>query len=102
MSWMKKAIAMVLGICAAGGVFPQAKPYIAGLEPATRPAGAPVITKFEQTPAWQAQALKGIAEPRVGLGFLKDQGAWYTPFSRPNQTGLYDIRGMYSDAAKKD
>ena len=97
---MKKSVLLV-AVLAGGSAFAQTAPSIAGLDPAVRPAGAPVITEFAQSPAWKIQALKGIAEPQVGVGFLKDQGAWYTPFDRPNTTGPYDIRGMYS-AAKKD
>ena len=36
------------------------------------------------------------------FGFLKDQGAWYTPFIHPNSTGRYDIRGLHAEAARKD
>ena len=99
---MKKTIAIVLGLAGAAGASAQTAAYVAGLDPAGRPLDAPMLTQFEQTPAWQAQAVKGIAEPRSGLAFLKDQGAWYTPFNRPGLSGPYDIRGMYSDAAMKD
>ncbi len=77
--------------------------YIAGLQPSVRPENAPVIARFEPGAAWRSQALRGIREPRVGLGFLADQGAWYTPFNRPNLPGHYDIRGLHEAAnAKKD
>lgn len=76
--------------------------HIAGLLPDQRPAGAPVIAKFEATDAWKAQALRGIAEPHNGLGFLKDQGTWYTPFIHPNLPGRYDIRGLHNTDKKKD
>jgi hypothetical protein len=92
---------LLAAVLVGGSAFAQTAPYIAGLDPSVRPAGAPVIAEFVQSPAGKAQALKGIAEPQVGVGFLRDQGAWYTPFDRPNCTGPYDIRGMYS-AAKKD
>ena len=75
---------------------------VAGLRPHQRPAGAPVIERFEQDAAWQAQALKGIAEPQTGVGFLKDQGAWYTPFNRPNMPGRYDIRHLHEQNKPKD
>ena len=75
---------------------------VAGLRPDQRPAGAPVIERFEQDAAWQAQALKGIAEPQTGVGFLKDQGAWYTPFNRPNMPGRYDIRHLHEQNKPKD
>ncbi len=76
--------------------------YIAGLNPAVRPVNAPVITAFEPGEAWKAQALQGIREPYTGLGFLKDQGAWYTPFNRPNLGGRYDLRGLHSPDKKRD
>lgn len=76
--------------------------FVAGLAPYQRPAGAPVIDQFEQSDAWKAKALKGIGEPQTGVGFLKDQGAWYTPFNRPNLPGRYDIRGMHRNDNKKD
>ena len=75
---------------------------VAGLRPDQRPSGAPVIERFEQSDAWKAQALKGITEPQTGVGFLKDQGAWYTPFNRPNLPGRYDIRHMHDQNKPKD
>ena len=105
MKKMKKLIAftMALALALAGAAFAQTPPpFVAGLDPAVRPAGAPVVASFEQTPAWKAQALKGIDPPHVGLRFLDDQGAWYTPFNHPNQKGPYDIRGLYPDAVRKD
>ena len=75
---------------------------VAGLRPDKRPAGAPVIERFEQDAAWRAQALWGIAEPQTGVGFLKDQGAWYTPFNRPNMPGRYDIRHLHDQNKAKD
>ena len=75
---------------------------VAGLNPAQRPVGAPIVARFEQSAAWRAAALRGIQEPQTGLGFLKDQGAWYTPFIHPNLLGRYDIRGLHADAVRKD
>ena len=46
--------------------------------------------------------MQGINPPQTGVGFLKYQGAWYTPFIHPNSTGRYDIRGLHADAARKD
>lgn len=69
---------------------------IAGLQPAERPEGAPVITEFEKDAAWYDKALTGITEPYPGsLRFLEDEGAWYTPFIHPGMTGPYDIRGWH-------
>lgn len=75
---------------------------VAGLQPAQRPVAAPLVERFEQSEAWKAQALKGIGEPRSGVAFLKDQGAWYTPFNRPNLPGRYDIRQLHDNGNKKD
>lgn len=70
--------------------------FIAGLEPDRRPADAPVITEFPKDPNWYRRALQGINPPYSNsLRFLEDQGAWYTPFDRPNATGRYDIRGLH-------
>ncbi len=76
--------------------------FVAGLRPFERPAGAPVIVSFDQNTAWLAKALRGIGEPQTGVGFLKDQGAWYTPFTRANMPGRYDIRGLHKTENKKD
>ena len=75
---------------------------VAGLQPYQRPAGAPVIERFDQSDAWKAQALKGLGEPHTGVEFLKDQGGWYTPFNRPNLPGRYDIRRMHDNNKQKD
>ena len=69
---------------------------VAGLAPYERPAGAPVIRNPVLTPEQRAQATRGIAQPLpAGLGFLADQGAWYTPFTHPGMPGYYDIRGLH-------
>ena len=44
----------------------------------------------------------GITPPPTGLDFLKNQGAWYTPFIHPNLKDRYDLRGLHADAARKD
>ena len=62
----------------------------------------PLITQFEQTPAWWEGALHGISPPQNGVGFLKYQGAWYTPFILPNSTGHYDIRGFHAVKGRKE
>lgn len=76
--------------------------FVAGLRPFERPVGAPVIVSFEQNDASKAKALRGVGEPQTGVGFLKDQGAWYTPFTRPNLLGRYDIRGLHNTDNKRD
>lgn len=75
---------------------------VAGLRPFERPSGAPIITVFEPSEAWKAQARRGIPEAQPGLDFLKDQGAWYTPFTQPNMPGRYDIRRLHDTDNKKD
>jgi hypothetical protein len=69
---------------------------IAGLAPYERPVGAPVIKSVNMTPEARGQATRGVAQPLPsGLGFLNDQGAWYTPFTHAGMPGYYDIRGMH-------
>ncbi len=50
-----------------------------------------------------ARAFTGVSEPYPpSLGFMKDQGAWFTPFIHPGLVDQYDIRGWhtrYGDAA---
>lgn len=73
---------------------------VAGLAPYERPAGAPVLAEFRQTPQWRSQALKGVSEPLpASLRFLDSQGAWYTPFNHPGMPGRYDLRGMHRQPA---
>lgn len=73
---------------------------IAGVTPDRRPATAPAIRAMPKDAAWYAQATRGIQQPYpASLRFLEDQGAWYTPFDRPNTTGRYDIRGFHPPAA---
>ena len=80
-----------IGISWAGQEFP-----IAGLDPAERPAEAPVIQGVMHPPAWYAHALTGISRPiPASLRFLEDQGNWYTPFNEPGMTGRYDLRGWH-------
>lgn len=76
--------------------------FVAGLRPAERPAGAPVIVAFKPDEAWRTRALHGIRLPPSGLGFLKDQGAWYTPFDRPGLTGPYDLRGWHDQGKARN
>ncbi|MEZ5825576.1 MAG: hypothetical protein R3C97_12815 [Geminicoccaceae bacterium] len=69
---------------------------VAGTNPANRPADAPVITEVDHGEQWRKNALRGVSEPYpASLGFLDDQGHWYTPFNHPNMPGVYDIRGLY-------
>ena len=72
---------------------------ISGVSPDQRPEGAPVIDEVSHPEGWREEALSGVSEPYpASLGFLADQGHWYTPFNRPNMPGPYDIRGLYGSA----
>lgn len=71
---------------------------IAGLNPSVRPADAPKITTFDKDQQWYVAALRGVSQPYPqSLGFLDDQGAWFTPFIHAGMTGRYDLRGLHSD-----
>jgi hypothetical protein len=90
----------ILSVCIAivlsSAVSVSAEPFIAGLKPWERPAGAPVITEFAKDQAWYAAALQGVDKPYPGsLKFLDDQGGWFNPFTRPGMLGLFDIRGWH-------
>lgn len=105
MQQRKRDVLLRLGGAAAIIILPglvigaEAAP-IAGLAPYERPAGAPVVKSVGMTPEARAQATRGVAQPLPpGLGFLNDQGAWYTPFTQPGMPGVYDIRGMHKAVA---
>lgn len=71
---------------------------VAGLAPAERSAGAPVVTELTKDADWYARALTGVESPYpASLRFLEDQGAWHTPFLRPGMTGPYDIRRWHGE-----
>ena len=85
---------VALGISAATSG--AAEPFIAGVDPSVRPAGAPVVTTYVKDGAWYQRALTGVSAPYpYSLRFLEDQGAWFTPFIHPGMTGPYDIRGWH-------
>ena len=95
----------ILGsLCAAGGASAQttAQPsFIGGTTPDRRPEGAPRVTTFKKSKTWWAQARRGIDKPYPkDLTFLDDQGAWFTPFDRPNMPSPYDLRGLYRARAR--
>lgn len=70
--------------------------FIAGVQPDRRPEDAPHVTAFVKPANWNERVMHGIAEPHPsGLGFMADQGAWYTPFNHPGMTGHYDIRNWH-------
>jgi hypothetical protein len=67
---------------------------VAGLAPHQRPAGAPAVAATMP----EANALHGVTKPTPESvnKFMKDQGNWHTPFTRPGMPGPYDIRGWHS------
>lgn len=70
--------------------------FVAGTTPDRRPDGAPQINHYDKDAAWYGRALRGVVEPYpASLVWLDDQGAWYTPFTRPGMPGVYDIRGLH-------
>lgn len=76
----------------------QAETVIGGATPDRRPEGAPRVADFALDKSARAKALSGVSKPYpASLGFLDNQGAWYTPFSHPGMTGPYDIRGLHPD-----
>ena len=69
---------------------------IGGLTPYERPAGLPVIKSPVRTPEQAARVTSGVARPLPpGIEWLKDQGAWYTPFDKPGMVGYYDLRSWH-------
>jgi hypothetical protein len=74
-----------------------AESFVAGTQPDRRPVNAPVLKTYEKSAQWYANALAGVSEPvPASLHFLENQGAWFTPFTRPGMTGRYDIRGRHA------
>jgi len=83
------------GMAQAASRSPQ-NPFIAGVKPNQRPAGAPVIKTYEKDAAWYARALTGVVPPYpYSLKFLEDQGGWFNPFIHPGMLPPYDIRGWH-------
>lgn len=75
---------------------------IAGLAPYERPVGAPLVKNVNRTPEWRAKVTHGVIQPLpAGLGFVNDQGAWYSPFAQPGIPGYYDIRGWHKNPPAK-
>lgn len=64
---------------------------LGGTTPDRRPEGAPkVLAAPERT-----RKPAGIPPDLSGLGFVRDQGNWYTPFDRPGMPPPYDLRGWH-------
>jgi len=94
-----KHLLLGISLLVAGGVVlaqgaAQMPAYVAGTMPDRRPADAPVIR--EAAAPNEKDAFHGIEQPYpASLGVFKDQGAWYTPFTRAGMTGPYDLRGYH-------
>jgi len=59
-----------------------------------------VVSKAKHELGWWLAALHGVDKPvPASLAWLKDQGAWYTPFNHPGMPGSYDLRGWHRPAA---
>ncbi len=72
--------------------------FISGSKPWERPAEFPRVEHFLKSESYFDRALRGVRQPYPpSLMFLKDQGAWYTPFTRRGMTGPYDVRGWHRD-----
>ncbi len=95
---MRKWLILAFGMTFSYIATADGKPgWVAGSQPDRRPAQAPHIQQHTQSPAWYAQALRGVYQPfPPSLGFLEAQGAWYTPFNRPGMPAPYDLRGWHS------
>jgi len=96
---LRLVVTMMAGIGLFGGIAaPAWAAYpVAGVNPAQRPEGAPVIKEVKKAAGWYEAALTGVVKPYpTSLRFLESQGNWYTPFDRPGMPGRYDIRGWYS------
>lgn len=85
---------LVAAVLMAGGSAASAAYPVAGLQPDQRPRGAPVVKAAKPDP----NGLFGVTSPIPPnvSSFMKDQGAWHTPFTRPGMVGYYDIRGWHA------
>jgi len=91
---------VALGCILAGSASAVAQAKVAGTVPDRRPEGAPKLTAFAKPADWSAKWLVGVEQPHpASLRFLNDQGAWFTPFTRPGMTGPYDIRKLHGAKA---
>lgn len=90
--------AVVLTPSASAADLPASTVFVAGLAPYERPVGFPVLRVPPANAVRSAEATHGIVGevPKSITDFLKDQGAWYTPFSRPGAKSPYDLRSWYT------
>uniref|UniRef100_UPI00333F1485 hypothetical protein n=1 Tax=Castellaniella defragrans TaxID=75697 RepID=UPI00333F1485 len=93
---MATAAAQAPAVEAAAAASPDSDPpmYIAGTAPDHRRTDIPVI---KEAPVLDKKiAFHGIDEPYpASLRVFDSQGAWYTPFTHPGMTGVYDLRGYH-------
>jgi len=100
--WACALAALSAALPGSSGAWAQTAPYVAGVQPDQRPAGAPKIGAYDKSGDWLARATRGVEKPHPpSLKFLDDQGAWYTPFTRPGMTGPYDIRRLHQPPGGK-
>ena len=96
-------------LCA--GLFAITGPLLAGAQETNAPnaktddRSQAVSAVIAMDGEWLACATRGIDGdiPQSVTAMLDDQGGWYTPFTRPNATGPYDIRNLHpqdGDAAR--
>lgn len=92
----RSALALAATFSIISALTATAATVVGGLTPSVRPAGAPAVTTFDNGDKYLRFARRGISEPYPSsLGFLADQGAWYTPFTHRGMPGRYDIRGLH-------
>ncbi len=93
----RKLTILLCCFCCVGAVsVAHAKYPIAGVKPYARPDGAPMIQMSGHHQGWFERAMTGVEKPYPqSLGFIKNQGNWYTPFVIPGMQRPYDIRGWH-------
>jgi hypothetical protein len=91
---------LAIGLLGFAGAASAAELFVSGVHPDRRPEGAPTITEMKKDAAWEAKYLFGVTPPAPTTLGLKDQGAWYTPFSRRGMHPPYDPRGWWSASAE--
>ena len=83
----------------AAGPADAPRPFVAGLQPDRRPAGAPVLSEQVLDAATRERRLHGVAKPWPGnVGQIAETGNWFVPLRHAGMTGPYDIRGWHSRA----
>lgn len=99
---MKHSVALVFFLLFFQAACVYAYP-VSGLMPYQRPEGAPVISSPIDAPKMQERLVQGISKPvpESIQVWVKDQGGWFNPFSRPGMPGRYDLRGWHSDKSSK-